>query len=334
LSGALAVLTQRRGPLIALGVLVSVAATVLVIRNLDLARTLEIASKAEPPLLLAALALIVIQALVRAIRWQVLLPRAANGRRLPVTPVATAMLVGYLGNTVLPARVGEVIRAAVIARSQGISASAAFGSAVLERVVDVFVLALLGLAAATAISAPAWVGATSLTAAALGGGALIVISVIALAASRRTGEPARLTKLISQLAAGGRILDRRGDVLIATVLTIGAWLLDAGVIWCVGRSIGIDLPPAGAMLVSVVAVLSTAIPTAPGYVGTFELAAVAAVGISGVTGETALAFAILAHVVAVLPLSIAGAVSLWLAGAPSLTDLGSGSPAPTSASAR
>jgi hypothetical protein len=70
------------------------------------------------------------------------------------------------------------------------------------------------------------------------------------------------------------------------------------------------------MLVSVLAVLSTAIPTAPGYVGTFELAAVAALGVSGIVGEAALAFAVLAHLMAVLPLSLAGTVSLWLVGGP------------------
>ena len=80
------------------------------------------------------------------------------------------------------------------------------------------------------------------------------------------------------------------------------------------------------MIVSVVAVLSTAIPTAPGYVGTFEFAVVEcrSVAIAGVTGELALAFAILAHLVAVLPLSIAGAVSLWVLGSPSLRGLAAG----------
>jgi uncharacterized membrane protein YbhN (UPF0104 family) len=316
----------------AVGIGLSTLATVLVVRDLDLARTAEIVAGAQPALLIAGLALIAGQAILRALRWQVLLPHRGDGRRVPLASVAMAMLVGYLGNSVLPARLGELIRAAVVAGREAIEVPVALGSALLERVIDVFVLALFGVVAAAAISAPGWVGTASITAALVGGAALLVIAVAAVVAARRppaTGQPraprilgwSRFARVAGGLAAGGRIVDRPGAVVLASVLTVGAWVLDTTVIWCVARSIGIDLSFGGAMLVSVVAVLSTAIPTAPGYIGTFELAAVAAVGISGVTGEAALAFALLAHAIAVLPLSIAGAVSLWLLGAPSLRGL-------------
>jgi uncharacterized membrane protein YbhN (UPF0104 family) len=64
------------------------------------------------------------------------------------------------------------------------------------------------------------------------------------------------------------------------------------------------------MLCATVTVLSTAIPSAPGYIGTFELAAVAALGALGVPGESALAVAVLTHVTTTIPIAIAGGVSL------------------------
>ncbi len=336
---------EYRTALVALvGVGLSIVATLIVVRDLDLGRTAEILSLVQPAPLVAAVVLVALQATARALRWQALLPRRVDGQRVPLAGVAMAMLVGYLGNTVLPARLGELIRAALVAGREAIPVATALGSALLERVIDVFVLALFGLAAAMAIAAPGWVGASAGTAALIAAAALIAIAAAAAIAARRgaasdTGDTsdnrggrggsrvraipgsAAFTRLAGQLASGGRIADRRRTVAFAAVLTVVAWLIDTALIWCVARSIGLELTPGGAMLVSVVAVLSTAIPTAPGYIGTFELAAVAAVGLSGVTGEMALAFAILAHAIAVLPLSIAGALSLWLLGAPSLRGL-------------
>ena len=119
---------------------------------------------------------------------------------------------------------------------------------------------------------------------------------------------------LHHLAAGARVLDRPGAVLGAAALTLAAWFLDAAVFWLAAVALNLEISPAEAMLLSAVAVLSTAVPTAPGYVGTFELAAVAAASVAGITGEPALALAVLAHAITLVPLSIAGAVSLCAMG--------------------
>jgi uncharacterized membrane protein YbhN (UPF0104 family) len=113
-------------------------------------------------------------------------------------------------------------------------------------------------------------------------------------------------------------------VAFAVALTLAAWVLDATVFWVAARSLGLELAPLGAMLVSAVAVLSTAVPTAPGYVGTYELAAVAAAGVAGITGESALALAVLVHVITLVPLSAGGALALWAIGGRRLRTLTGG----------
>ncbi len=108
---------------------------------------------------------------------------------------------------------------------------------------------------------------------------------------------------------------RRRVVLTATGLTLFAWLLDGTIYWAAAHSLGIDLPPAGAMLVSAITVLGTAVPSAPGYVGTFELAAsTIAVGL-GVAHAEALAFAILVHGLTAIPLALGGVGALLGMGA-------------------
>ena len=333
--------SRRRALLIALGLVVSAVATWLVIREVDLGRTAAIATGAQPVSLVAALAVVAAQAVVRSHRWRLLLPRP-SGSPLSIARVLPVMLVGYLGNAVMPARLGEVLRAALIARREAVSSAEAFGSALLERILDVLVLAGLGVVAALLVAAPAWMITAAAAGAVVAIGGLAIAGAIGLAARRgmsfgRLPWPARLAfvgPMARQLAAGLRVADRAITIGAAGGLSLVAWLLDATVFWLVARSLGIELSPVGAMLVSAVAVLSTAIPTAPGYVGAFELAAVAAAGASGVTGEPALAFAVVAHLIAVVPLAIAGGVSLWAVGTDTVRGLEVGRPAGTAEVAR
>jgi uncharacterized membrane protein YbhN (UPF0104 family) len=87
-------------------------------------------------------------------------------------------------------------------------------------------------------------------------------------------------------------------------------MLDATTFWLAGRAIGVSMSPAAALIVAAVTVLGTALPSAPGYIGTFELAAATTAGALGVSAVPALALAVLAHALAVLPVAAAGAVSL------------------------
>jgi uncharacterized membrane protein YbhN (UPF0104 family) len=108
----------------------------------------------------------------------------------------------------------------------------------------------------------------------------------------------------------------------AFAISVPVWLTDTATCWLVARSIGIDLSPAESLIVVAVGALGTSIPSAPGYVGTYELAVSSAVRAVGAPPELALAFAILLHAVTLLPLAIAGAVSLvMIGGGSSLTSL-------------
>ena len=78
---------------------------------------------------------LVAQLWVRSLRWAQLLPEGHAGR-IPTRRLVPVVLVGYLGNGVLPARLGDPIRALLVGRRESVPASSAFGSIVLERVVD------------------------------------------------------------------------------------------------------------------------------------------------------------------------------------------------------
>jgi glycosyltransferase 2 family protein len=308
----------RRAAVPLAGGLISLAAVVVAANGIDLNRTIGLLGQVRPGPLVVASAALVVQLLVRAERWSLLLPSGPDGR-VAARRLVPVVLIGYLGNAVLPARLGDPIRAILVGRREAIPTSAAFGSVVLERAIDTLSLALIAVPAAIAAGAPTWAIETAL-----------VVAVIAttVVAGAQTPIPAAIVDwlgrrvsraLRSWVASAGRFAaamnGRRhpGALVGAGGLSIVAWLLDGITYWSVAQSLGIDLSPAAAMFVAAITVLGTAIPAAPGYIGTFELAASAAARSLGVAPEQALAFALLVHVLTVLPLAIGGALSLvWI----------------------
>lgn len=308
----------RRLAIPLIGAAVSVIAIAVALQGIDLAQTLALLGGVRPgPLALAAAALVV-QLGVRAARWSLLLPPGPAGR-VSARRLVPIVLIGYLGNAVLPARLGDPIRAVLVGRRETIPASSAFGSVVLERAIDTLTLALIAAPAAALAGAPDWAVRTAVLAAVLAGAVIVIVQTPLpttilgwLTARARAAWRPWLVRSDRFLAAmDGR--GRRPALAGAGGLSLLAWALDGVTYWAVAQSLGIDLTPAGAMFVAGITVLGTAIPSAPGYIGTFELAASAAARALGVAPEPALAFALLVHALTVLPLAIGGAASLvWI----------------------
>src|SRR5664280_2401178 len=160
------------------GLLVSVVTLWLVARSIDLGACAEVLSRADPIPLVACLAVVATQVALRSVRWRLLLPTPRGGGRARVRRIVPVLLVGYLGNAVLPARLGEPIRAYLVARREDLDAAEAFGSVVLERVVDTATLAVVAFVAAVAVNAPSWIVQATAIAALVGSaftGALVVV---------------------------------------------------------------------------------------------------------------------------------------------------------------
>ena len=313
---------RRSVPRLALalvGLGVSALAVWLAIRGVDLGRTVQVLGRVSPgPLAIVAVALVV-QLLVRSARWSRLLPNGQRGS-VPARRLVPVVLVGYLGNAVLPARLGDPVRALLVGRREAIPVSGALGSVVLERAIDTLTLALLVFPAAALSGAPDWLIRAAGLAAALAGTVLITAQtrlpgrmIDRLRQGARRPRAAPWLDRADHFAAAMDSAGRRRAVLSAIGLSLLAWILDGTIYWAAARSLGIGLPPAGAMLVSAITVLGTALPSAPGYVGTFELAASTIAAGLGVAPASALAFAILVHTLTVLPLALGGVAALaWM----------------------
>jgi glycosyltransferase 2 family protein len=99
-------------------------------------------------------------------------------------------------------------------------------------------------------------------------------------------------------------------IVTAGTLSLLAWTLDAGLYLAGAASLGINLPLSTAVIIGGAAALATALPAAPGYVGTFDLAAAAVGAGLGLDPATAVALAAVVHAVVLVPIALAGAAAL------------------------
>jgi glycosyltransferase 2 family protein len=256
------------------GLVVSVVALAVVVRSMDVAAAARIIARADGPILLLVLVVLAVQLSLRALRWQVLLPHR-DGRRIPLRRVIPPLLVGYLGNAVLPARLGEPIRAALIARRERLDTLECFGTTITERVIDTATLAIVGFIAALVVDAPGWILVLAGAAAAIGAAVIVLLVTVGLTAiAEAVGRIVSRTPIASRgeavvrwgiaFAQGvdrGRVPRR----LVAVVaISCVCWGIDATVFWSVAQAIGVSMTFPVAVLVAAVTVLGTAVPSAPG----------------------------------------------------------------------
>lgn len=311
--------TRRPWVAVIVGLLVSGAALWLVVESIDVADVGDVLGASNPLPALAIVGIVALQLLVRARRWSALLPVAAGGRRIPTRRLAGPLLVGYLGNAVLPARLGEPIRALIVARREPVGTTEALGSVIVERIVDATTLAAVAFGAALVAGGPTWIVQALGAGAAAGIVLLVILVVVGLGPLVRAGDRLglgrwpRVRDVTARLVATLGGPSRRGPLLVAAGMSTLAWLLDGTSFWLAGQAVGAELPYAAAMVVAGVSVLGTALPSAPGYVGTFELAAAGTASAFGVPGAEALALALTAHVMTLVPLAASGAAALaWM----------------------
>jgi uncharacterized protein (TIRG00374 family) len=142
---------MRSGPILraAVGAAISIVALWLVLRGVDLARTADVLAHADPRWIALAAVCVATDLAFRALRWQRLLRPVAVVR---YGPMLGYLLVGYLANNILPARLGELVRSHYLGDREGISRASALGTVVVERIVDLVAVVAIASTALLVLS--------------------------------------------------------------------------------------------------------------------------------------------------------------------------------------
>jgi uncharacterized protein (TIRG00374 family) len=286
--------------------------------------------------------------LIRAIRWNVLLQPVKPDTKLKSR--FGAVTIGFMTNNLIPARAGEFVRAYAFSRMEPIAVSAAFGSVIIERFLDGVVLAVFLIFPVLLPSFPAAdnLGAfDALIRAALFG--LVAVAGLMLALLVWPGALTRVARrLVSRLPARAaqrvlgalqafldslQVLRSPALMLSAMVWSVALWSWQALAFYLAMAAFGIHAGWAAPFFAQAVVGIVVAVPSAPGFFGTFHFAANWALSTGyGVQPERALAFAYGFHLGGFIPVTIIG---LWFANriGLSLRELGKTDAPPESAAA-
>lgn len=240
--------------------------------------------------------------LLRGWRWdQVLRTMEIEHRPIDAYGLTT---VGYMGNTVLPARGGEVLRIFLMAERSHARRTEVLGSIVTERLLDVVALVVL-FSAVTLIGVDGAPGGTLAGA----GAAVGVLGAAALVfgydRARKAGRLESFAERIRPVARASRVLlTPRGLLLGGATLLV--WCGEGAILWLVMQALDVPIALPEGQAVVVLASLSALIPAGPGYVGTYDAAALFALHRIGVQGGEAVSAVVLFRFVVFVPLTLVG----------------------------
>jgi len=310
-----------------LGIAISAALIWYTLKDVDVAEVGSAIAQGNMLLLAAAVSVATFGFFIRALRWRILLQPIKEDTSL--NSRFGAVTIGFMANTLLPARVGEFARAYALGRfEKGVPVGAAFGSLVVERVLDGIVLAALLVGAVLTPDFPeiqlSGTFATILkSAVVLIGGVMVFLAALLIfphrvAAIARWGAsflPEKGERLVvDSFDAFLQALDvvRSPRLLIAAFLwTVGFWLWHGLSFWLGMLAFGIDAGMVAAFFTEAVVGFGVAIPAGPGFFGTFHGSVKFALeNVYGVGEVPTLAFAYAYHLGGFFPVTFIG---LWYA---------------------
>ncbi len=316
---------KKRWQLI-LGMVISLLFIWLAVQGLHLSEVWHYLRTATYWWLIPGIAVYFVALWARTWRWHYLLRPV---KTISIPRLFPIICIGYFGNNVFPARLGELLRAYVLRRNEGVPVSTSLAPIIIERVFDGLVMLLfvfLALPFVGAENVPIIYRGVVVVASLLFFGALIVF-LWAATNSHRADRiyhfladrflPARLRLPIDgfydRFMAGLAFLRSGRDVLMVFLTSVVIWLLETVKYWFVMHAFAFSVSFIGLMLMNGVVNLTTTLPSAPGYIGTFEVGA-RVLEAMGVPYSLAFGYTVVLHVALWFPITALGGYYMLRAG--------------------
>jgi len=254
--------------------------------------------------LAVAIGLYAVATVIRGWRWHMILLHAGIGHARADAYALT--VVGYMGNTVLPARGGEILRILLLGERTDARRREILGSIVAERALDAVALVVLFALLTWSRVAGAPVGQTpaAVSLALIAAAAVVLVFYVWL---RRRGRLERFASIVRPFLRASRLMvGRLGLVLLA--VTIGVWFLEGAIFWLIGQSLELDVAFLEGLFLVVLTSFFLSVPSAPGYLGTFDAALIFVLKALDIDGGEAVSFVLLARFVLFVPITVAGLI--------------------------
>ena len=270
---------------------------------------------------------------VRAWRWHYLLRPVKS---VPTREMFPIVAIGYLANNILPARAGELVRAALLRNRQGVSISASLATVIVERVFDGLVMLsfifinlpeLMRLTGGSGVTGEVSIRDIAIWGSVFFFGALLVFLLAAMLPMQTEGllewladrfVPKRyrdkLLGFAKRFLDGLKSLRSPVDVLMVFLTSVVIWLLETGKYWFVMHGFPFQVSFFALMLMNGVVNLATTIPSAPGYVGTFDKPGIEVLKAYSVSTAVASGYTLVLHISLWASANLLGIYFLWKEG--------------------
>ena len=311
------------------GLAISLVFMYLALRGLEFGEFWETLKEANYWWLLPGIGMYFLAVWVRAWRWHYLLRPI---KAIPTRTMFPIVAIGYMGNNIYPARAGEILRAVVLKRNEEVPISASLATIIVERVYDGVVMlafVFINLAELTRLTGGSGlIGNISIQdVAILGSGAFFGALLVFLLAAM---FPERTEKIVNLLVGRlvperfrEKVLDVSGrflggleslrsprEALMVFLTSVVIWLLETGKYYFVMYAFPFRVSFFALMLMNGIVNLATTIPSAPGYIGTFDAPGIAVLMAYGVEKALAAGYTIVLHVALWVPITLLGAFYL------------------------
>ncbi|MBU1713117.1 MAG: flippase-like domain-containing protein [Proteobacteria bacterium] len=343
-----------------LGTAISVAALYFAFRNIPLDDLLIYLSSINYLWIIPAVAVSLSAFLIRALRWQSILEPV---RKISFIQAFHPLMIGFMLNTVLPGRIGEVARPAILYKQEKINFSTGLATIAIERIFDIIIMFLVFSALAANFNIDPdfavdfgnyHLNREALVAAAkniVAIGAILIAAIfifvfkkardllntaimklpdlfffLSSSSKKRIEEKICIPfqGVIENFSVGLLLVRHPVRILICFILTAVIWILTALSYYLLALGCpGIDLSFMELSAVMIIVCFFIALPSAPGFWGLWEAGGIFAMSLFGISSIDAAGYTITNHVIQMLPVIIAGLVSAAITGI-SIRNLSSG----------
>jgi len=309
-----------------LGLVISAFFLYVALQKLNLQEIWNVIKAADFWWLIPSIAVYFIGVWARAWRWRYLLRPIKD---IPTGKLFPTVCIGYMGNNIYPIRAGELLRAYVLKKDENVAISASLATIIVERIFDgVVMLGFIFLnlnELSTLTSTSGFMRNISIQSIAIWGtviflGALVVFLLAAMFPLRAEKVvlwvinhliPMRWREktaaIMLRFLTGLESLRTPKDALFIFLTSVVVWLLETGKYWFLMHAFPFTVSFFALMLMNGIANLVTTIPSAPGYVGTFDAAGIAVLRAYGIEGTIAAAYTLVLHAALWLPITLLGA---------------------------
>jgi len=314
----------RKNYLVSLvGILISALLIVFAIKKVDLSITWIYIKKADYYYFLLAVVVYVIGFIPRGLRWKLMLKPI---KIIPMSVITSSILIGYMANNILPARLGELIRAYTLGKYENISKTMAIASIGIERIFDGLVI--VGILIVTILYHP-FDGEQSLIINKVRYLSLIIFlsALIFILIGRlfynylkrgfqknnlltSSNLKRCLMNNIINIIESLKFIRFDTYLLIIILLSVIVWIFDGLTFYIMLKAMGLYWDPVMAFFCMAFVNLGLIVPSAPGYFGVYHGLVIISLSFFGITTEQALAYGSIVHIGQYFSIMFIGIIAL------------------------